>query len=115
QNRRQCLTKTASMTAAAWGISADKLGVAFSSTEDGGTGAALRPEDVLDQEKMRPRGKFVEATVPDTLDLAERARLSVNNLTHNVDPEDYYYVFQGFTFGPNAKGLSLSDRTLDIT
>ena len=104
ETRRQFLTKTVAATAALY------------AEGTGGTAlAALKPEDVLDQKTLMPRGHFEETVVPDTLDLAERARLSVNCLTHNVDPHDWFYVFQGFTFGPNSKGLSFSDRTLDIT
>ena len=43
----------------------------------------VNPDDVLDLEKMKPRGKWYDATVPDTLDLAERARV----LRQRVDPE----------------------------
>jgi hypothetical protein len=104
ENRREFLTKTASITAGAWGAMGARS-----------VHAALKPEDVLEEQKLKPRGKFEEAVVPDTLDLAERARLSVNCLTHNVDPQDWYYVFQGFSFAPGSKGLSFADRTLDIT
>src|SRR5262245_4291523 len=38
-------------------------------------------------------GERYEATVPDTLDLAERARLSVNALTGLVDTEHYYDTY----------------------
>src|ERR1043166_9515349 len=104
ESRREFLTKTASTTVAAWG------------TWNGGqTKAPPRVEDVLEEGRLKPRGESEEAVVPDTLDLAERARLSVNCLTHNVDPQDWYYVFQGFSFAPNSKGLSFADRTLDIT
>ena len=43
---------------------------------------------------MRPGGKFVEATVPDTLDLAYRAELATNALTGTLDPEHNYEVYQ---------------------
>jgi hypothetical protein len=72
-------------------------------------------EDVLDQEKMSPRGRFYEARVPDTLDLSERARFSVNNLTHNVDPKDFYYVYQVINFGPKSQGPNRDSRTWDLT
>jgi hypothetical protein len=104
ETRREFLTKTTSTAAAAWGA-----------LNAGSTKAALRPEDVLETEKLKPGGEFEEAATPDTLDLAERARLSVNCFTHNVDPQDWYYVFQGFSFAPSSKGLSFADRTLDIT
>ena len=61
-------------------------------------GQKLDPAAVLDQEKMKPRGQWVEATVPDTLDLAERARLSINVMLGNVEPEKEYSVYQSFNF-----------------
>ena len=133
ETRRDFLTKTASLAALACGAgkgsalagapdalpqqgapSSGTLSVAGSSGPAQGR-AHLRLADVLDQSAMKPRGTAYELTVPDTLDLAERARLSVNNLTHNVDPDDYYYVFQSFNFSAKSKGLSYPDRTLDIT
>ena len=42
---------------------------------------------------MSPRGASYEATVPDTLDLAERARVAVNGLTGIVDPEHNYQPY----------------------
>src|SRR6516225_6207759 len=68
----------------------------------GGAGGPLRAEDVLDIEKMKPRGHFYEATVPDTLDLAERARIAINALTHLVVPETWYYDVQYVDFGPKG-------------
>ncbi len=61
-------------------------------------GQKLDPGAVLDQEKMKPRGQWYEATVPDTLDLAERARLSINVMLGNVEPEKEYSVYQSFNF-----------------
>lgn len=72
-------------------------------------------DQVLKKDTLRVPGKFYQATVPDTLDLAERARLSVINLTHNVDPNDYYYVYQTINFGPKSAGFDPSARTFDIT
>ena len=43
---------------------------------------------------MITKGAFVEIVVPDTLDLAERARLSINVLTGNLIPEKSYSVAQ---------------------
>ncbi len=40
-----------------------------------------------------------EAVVPDTLDLADRARIALNVLTRNPDPNNYYRVWQGMSFG----------------
>jgi hypothetical protein len=63
-------------------------------------------EDVLNQEALKPRGHYYRATVPDTLDLAGRARLSLNVMTHNVDPKDSYYVWQTFQFQPGNSARS---------
>jgi len=70
-------------------------------------------EDVLDIEKMKPRGSWYEATVPATLDLAERAKLSINVLTRNVEPDTYYGVYQSFTF--NTLPLRRHALTWNIT
>ena len=55
-------------------------------------------DQVLSQKAMRPAGKYYEALVPDTLDLAQRAELSVNVLTHNTEPTMAYCVYQGFNY-----------------
>lgn len=55
-------------------------------------------EMVLSTEPMKPIGKWYEATVPDTLDLAHRAELAVNVLTSNVKPELHYALMQTFRF-----------------
>jgi hypothetical protein len=75
----------------------------------------LRIADVLDTDKLKVRGMFYEATAPATLDLAERAELSLNNLTHNVDPNYWYYVYENINFGPKSPGPDPNSRTLDIT
>ena len=55
-------------------------------------------ETVLNREAMKPVGEWYEATVPDTLDLAQRAELAVNVLTSNVKPEFHYALIQDFRF-----------------
>ncbi len=67
-----------------------------------GQNQKLNPEDVLDREKMKPSGQWYEATVPDTLDLARRAELSLNVMLGNVEPEKEYSIYQGFTFGTSS-------------
>jgi hypothetical protein len=69
---------------------------------------------VLDQEKMKARGEFYHAVIPDTLDLAERARLALNYLTHNVDPDYSYYVYQVVSFGARTPGPAANSRTMDL-
>jgi hypothetical protein len=129
ETRRKFLIKSASLAGMAYGVATSSAlplkgeqsapetpsPVGASSPSSERAVPALRAEDVLDQRRMMPRGNSYEAVIPDTLDLAHRARLSVNNLTHNVDPDDYYYVFQAFNFSEKSKGLSYPDRTLDIT
>ena len=39
------------------------------------------------------KGEWQEGLVPDTLDLAERARLSINALTESADPEAGYEIW----------------------
>ena len=66
------------------------------------------PDQVIDKEKMKPKGLYYEARVPDTLDLAERARAAINALTGNLDPDRSYGVYQRFRFGnpPEMGGLT---------
>jgi hypothetical protein len=58
-------------------------------------------EDVLKRENISPVGQFVEVTIPDTLDLAARAELSLNALTRNSDSDEYRTVYESFRFGQN--------------
>ena len=100
QHRREFLKRTL-MTAAGLGVLGDRAKLASSG---GGTGdsGGLAPGDVLDMEKMKPRGQTYEATIPDTFELADRARLAINALTHLVVPETWYYDVQGVDFGPTG-------------
>ena len=45
------------------------------------------PELSLSDDLLIPKGDYYEATVPDTLDLAEHARLSVRGLTRFLNPD----------------------------
>ena len=52
----------------------------------------IRPE--IPEFDLPPyRGQRYEALVPDTLDLAERARLAIHGLTEPTDPQADYEVF----------------------
>ena len=62
---------------------------------------------------LAPRGQWREAIVPDTLELAQRARFSINILTNGVEPKQYYSVYQCFSFG-NGKATP-SNLTWNIT
>ena len=44
-------------------------------------GLAAKADSIVTPKDIQPKGTFYEATVPDTLDLAERAKLSINVLT----------------------------------
>lgn len=50
--------------------------------------------DLFSHDAMVPEGKYYEATVPDTLDLAERARLALAGLLNFLDPSRSYELFQ---------------------
>lgn len=57
---------------------------------------------------MTDHGTRYTATVPDTLDLAEQARLAINALTGHLEPVRHYAVYQSFTFDrqPALGGLT---------
>jgi len=48
---------------------------------------AMESDIVFDQESFVPKGKYYDVTVPATLDLAERAKLSVHGLTSFLNPK----------------------------
>jgi hypothetical protein len=62
----------------------------------------LRPDDVLKREAIPAKGKWYDAVVPGTLDLAEKAKLSINVLTNSMDPEIYHGIWT-ITFDPVPK------------
>ena len=62
---------------------------------------SLDPETTLNKERIKPRGQWYEVITPDTLDLVDRAELSINALIGNMDPERYYGVYQGFRLNSN--------------
>src|SRR2546427_11474037 len=64
------------------------LGSCVSATGLGAIEAKL--DGVLTPERLKPRGEYYGATVPDTLDLAERARLSVHGLTSFLNSNQNY-------------------------
>jgi hypothetical protein len=59
-------------------------------------------------DRVAPRGKSYSATVPDTLDLAEHAKLAINVLIGNLEPDKSYGVYQVFKFSnpPEVGGLT---------
>jgi hypothetical protein len=54
-------------------------------------------ERILSVDNITPRGRYYEASVPDTLDLSERARLAVHALTEALNPDSGYGPY-GHTF-----------------
>ena len=68
--------------------------LAMHSTAQAGTPFKL--DEVLDIADFKPHGEYYKATVPDTLDLAEVAKLSLNALVGNMEPDQFYGVYQGF-------------------
>src|SRR5689334_7461528 len=64
----------------------------------------IDPAKHLDLAKMKPRGSWQEVTWPATLDLAERAELSLNVLTHATDATSES-VYSSFDFGRNPPAL----------
>lgn len=52
-------------------------------------------------EKMKAEGEYYQATVPDTLDLAERGRLAVQGLLNFLDSEQNYEQYQLAFFNVN--------------
>ena len=47
-------------------------------------------DEVFSPENLTPRGEYYEATVPDTLDLAERAKVSIHGLTGFLNEKKNY-------------------------
>ena len=112
---RRDFLKTAAVTAASWAAATEPLALARAGSLPEGGHPPLPVDAVLVKSRMKVRGQSYEAVTPDTLDLADRARLSLNNLTHNVDPNDWYYVYQVINFGPRSAGPDPGSRTLDLT
>jgi len=52
-------------------------------------------------------GERYEATVPDTLDLAERARLAVNALTETTNPSADYELYNTVSFSSNPPSMAM--------
>ena len=63
------------------------------------------PADVITMDMIRPQGQYYEATIPDTLDLAERARLAVHGLTFILDPAMSYAPWGHFAFDSATPAL----------
>ena len=71
-------------------------------------------DDVLTAGNLKPKGTYYEANVPDTLDLAERARLSVHGLTSFLNPVQNYSPYHQAWFNV-AEPLMTSRMTFQQT
>jgi hypothetical protein len=62
----------------------------------------------IDKSKLLPSGEYYLVEVPNTLDLADLAAISINCLTGNVDPVRAYSVYQVFSFSgpPKCGGIT---------
>src|SRR5579862_300125 len=69
-------------------------------------GAAPDPASVIKEGALRPAGKRYMATVPDTLDLAERAKLSVHGLTSFLNEHANYCPYGHTYFDANPPYMS---------
>ena len=67
---------------------------------------AIETDFELKMEMLAPEGEYYEATVPDTLDLAERARYSVHGLTEFLNPEKNYEPYGHGFFNTDPPYLS---------
>src|SRR5438445_13821719 len=80
--------------------------------------APINPAKLINQAKMKPQGSWQEVTWPATLDLAERAELSLNVLTHATDAaSDSVYSSLDFGRNPPAWGTPswfLNPRNLSV-
>ena len=72
----------------------------------GSLAGALEPGNAIHGEALKPQGERYEATVPDTLDLAERARLAVHGLTNFLNPAADYAPYGHVYFNGNPAYLS---------
>lgn len=86
---RRAFLKTASL-----GVAAGLTPVVAHAQTDAGARASSGP--VPSQSTVVPAGDRYKALVPDTLDLARRAELALNALTHNMEVENFYSVYQAF-------------------
>lgn len=66
------------------------LGLAFGLCLLANSAAAYETSFRLRREMIAPSGQYYEATVPDTLDLAERGRLAVHGLTNFLNEKKNY-------------------------
>ena len=69
-------------------------------------GPAIEPGSAINADKLKPSGERYEALVPDTLDLAERVRLSVHGLTSFLNERAYFAPYGHTYFNGNPPYMS---------
>jgi len=62
----------------------------------------------FDEAALLPPGEYYEASVPDTLDLAERGAIALHGLTHTLNDKDNYGLFEQCYFNTNPPYLTRS-------
>ena len=67
---------------------------------------AIETDFKVNMKMLEPEGEYYEATVPDTLDLAERGRLSVHGLTSFLNAKKNYEPYGHGFFNTNPPYLS---------
>ena len=65
----------------------------------------VQAAEVFTKEMLQPQGQYYQATVPDTLDLAERAKLSVHGLTSFLDATTGYAPWGHFAVDSSRPAL----------
>lgn len=90
------MTRRLIFAVAAWWMMFATAGVALSA----------EPEGPIRASRLGPTGRRYEAVVPDTLDLAERARLAVGGLTNFLNPQAGYAPYGHTYFNANPPYLS---------
>lgn len=95
QRRRDFLKRMGLISAAGFEVFGDGSKIGAFNSGPKSPGGPPSPDDVLKLAKMKPRGGSYEATVPDTLDLAERAGLAANALTGSADSQHNYETYHG--------------------
>src|SRR5258708_13599664 len=81
--------------------------VLSSAAADAADAGLFDPNQMIDLEKMHPKGTWEEVTWPDTLDLAARAELSLNGLTRNSNAHPPDSAYPTFDFAQNPPTTAL--------
>ena len=69
--------------------------------------------DRAQNEETNLKGEFYESSIPDTLDLAEMARLGLNGIIGMIDAENDFEAFTSLRFGTTEPHLKHSRFTID--